>query len=102
MLVTLLQAAESASVASLAAASTAGTAIALDVSGWWTTVATLAAASVVGYFSAQLTTTREIGDLKADIASLTAKVDALPQAITDSEARNRREMETYYQRRGPS
>ncbi len=99
---TLVQAAETVGVAGLAAASMAGTAVALDVTGWAGTVATLTAAAVVGYFSAQLTTTREIGDLRADIAALTAKVDGLPKAITDSEERNRREMETYYQRRGPS
>lgn len=99
---TLVQAAETVGVAGLAAASTAGTAVALDVTGWVGTAATLAAAAVVGYFSAQLTTTREIGDLRADIAALTAKVDGLPKAITDSEDRNRREMEMYYQRRGPS
>ena len=102
MLVTLLQAAESAGVASLAAASTAGTALSLDVSGWWTTVATLAAASVVGYFSAQLTTTREIGELKADIRELAAEVRGLPKAISDSEERNRAEMQTYYQRKAGS
>lgn len=74
----------------------------LDAGGWAGTVMTLGAAAVVGYFSAQLTTTREIGELRTAIAALAAKVDGLPKAITDSEERNRREMETYYQRRGPS
>ena len=98
---TLIQVAESVGVSGVAAASTAGAAMMLDASAWWGTVATLGAAAVVGYFSAQMTTAREIGDLKADIRALTAKVDGLPKAITDSEDRNRREMELYYQRRGP-
>lgn len=99
---TLVQMAESAGVSGLAAASTAGTAVALDVGAWAGTVATLTAAAVVGYFSAQLTAAREMGDLKAEVRALAAEVRGLPKAIADSEERNRREMETYYQRRGPS
>lgn len=99
---TLVQMAESAGVSGLAAAGTAGTAVMLDASGLAVLAVSICASAVVGYFSAQMTTREDIRELKTSIASLAAEVRGLPKAIADSEERNRREMETYYQRRGPS